>query len=303
MTTDDHPHRSVGMPSGKYTRLAVAAMRQSRRGAIMPIGGAEERSPQGVILRTFVDLAGQESARIVILPTASSDPTAGEDYAEIFHRIGARSVEIARIESREDANDERQVTRFGEATGIFITGGDQARLSKLVVGALVAETIQQRSLEGATIAGTSAGASILGAHMMSDGESEASPHKGMVEIVTGFGVLDDIIIDQHFSTRGRIGRLLVTFAANPGLIAFGIDENTALVIQHDGIAQAIGKGSVTVVDGRGVYSDYHDLDEGEILSIIGSQIHVLAPGRFFDLERRTVLHLVQEQTFTSRAAG
>jgi cyanophycinase len=303
MTTDGHPDHSAAIPHGTHTRLAVAAMRQARRGAVMPIGGGEERAPHGVILRTFVDLAGRDSARIVILPTASSDSTAGEDYADIFKRIGAGAVEIARLENREEANDERQVARFAEATGIFITGGDQARLSKLVVGTRVADTIQQRSLEGATIAGTSAGASILGAHMMSNGESEASPHKGMVELVAGFGVLDDIVIDQHFSTRGRIGRLLVTFAANPGLTAFGIDEDTALVIQHDGIAKAIGEGSVTVVDGRGVYSDYHDRERGEILSITGAEIHVLAPGRLYDLNRRVVLHLMQEQTISSRAAG
>src|SRR3954454_25356145 len=117
----------------------------------------------------------------------------------------------------------------------------------------------------------------------------------MVEIVAGFGVLDDIIVDQHFSTRGRIGLLLVTFAANPGLIAFGVDENTVIIIQADGMAKVIGENSVTVVDGRNVYSDYQDRDDGEILTVTGSSLHVLAPGRIFDLNRREVLHLVQER--------
>ena len=266
------------------------------KGPVVPIGGAEERSPNGVILRTFVDLAGKSDARIVVIPTASSEPDTGQDYVEIFRRIGATSAEIARIESREDANSDAMVEMLGSASGIFITGGDQARLSKLMVGTRATEAIKRCNAEGTVVAGTSAGASILSTHMLANGLSEETPHKGMVEIVAGFGLLDDIIVDQHFSTRGRIGRLLVTFAANPGLIAFGIDENTALVIRGDGSAKAIGENSVTIVDGRDVYSDYHDRDDGDVLTITGSSLHVMAPGRVFDLNRREILHLKQEQT-------
>jgi cyanophycinase len=266
-----------------------------KKGVVMPIGGAEERSPHGAVLKTFVDLCGGQDARIMILPTASSEPDTGEDYLEVFKRIGADSVEIARINSREDADNDELIARLSGMTGVFITGGDQARLNKLVVGTRFAETVRECNNEGMVVAGTSAGASILGAHMMAGGISEESPHKGMVEMVAGFGLLQDIIIDQHFSQRGRVSRLLVTFAGNPGLIAFGVDENTAVIIRSDGMAKAIGEGSVTVVDGRNVYSDYHDIEEGQVLTITGSHIHVLAPGRIFDLHRREVLHLRQEQ--------
>jgi len=263
----------------------------------MAIGGAEERTPSGTILRGFVDLAGGTQARILILPTASEDADTGRDYAEIFTRIGAQSVQIARIASREDANGSQATRDLEAATGVFITGGDQGRLSALVVGTEFADRLRAcNARNGLTVAGTSAGASILGAHMMQNGESESPPHKGMIEIVAGFGLVQDIIIDQHFNRRGRIGRLLATFAANPGLIAFGIDENTAMVITPDGMAKAIGHQSVIVLDGRSTYSDFHDRVDGEILTVTGSSIHVLAPGRIFDLEHRRVLHLVQEQT-------
>jgi len=262
----------------------------------MPIGGAEERTKHGVILHAFVDLAGRDQARIVVLPTASSDPTAGQDYIEIFRQIGATTVELASINSREEANGDAMVALLAEATGIFITGGDQARLSKLVVGTRAMEAIRATNARGAVVAGTSAGASILGAHMMAGGESETPPYKGLVEVVAGFGLLQDIIVDQHFSTRGRIGRLLTVFSANPGLVAFGIDEDTAVVVGPDGLAKAIGTKSVTVVDGRDVYSDYHDRADGEILTITGSSLHVLAPGRIFDLRTRHILHLRQDQT-------
>lgn len=279
-----------------FSRSGRGSLGATRRGAVMPIGGAEDRAPDGVILQAFVDLAGRESARIVVLSTASTDPDSGEDYIAIFERLGARSATLANIETREQANGSDMVHALESASGIFISGGDQARLSKLIGGTLAAEAIQRCHRQGAVVAGTSAGASILGAHMISNGAGEAPPHKGMIELAAGFGILDDVIIDQHFSTRGRIGRLLVAFAANPGLLALGIDENTALIIQPDGIAKAIGESSVTVVDGRNVYSDYHDRNDGEILTITGSQVHVLGPGRQFDLNRRELLHLVQEQT-------
>src|SRR5215213_8393048 len=185
------------------------------KGPVVPIGGAEERSPNGVILRTFVDLAGKSDARIVVIPTASSEPDTGQDYVEIFRRIGATSAEIARIESREDANSDAMVEMLGSASGIFITGGDQARLSKLMVGTRAAEAIERCNAQGTVVAGTSAGASILSTHML-----------------------------------------------------------------------AIGVNSVTIVDGRDVYSDYHDRDDGDILTITGSSLHVMAPGRVFDLNRR-----------------
>jgi cyanophycinase len=266
-----------------------------KKGVVMPIGGAEDRTPQGVILNRFIDLCGGQDARIMIVPTASEDGATGEDYVEVFRKIGAKSAEIAQISDRETANGDELLAQLDETTGVFITGGDQARLNKLVVGTRFADALRYRNRDGMTVAGTSAGASIIGAHMMAGGMSEAPPHKGMVEMVAGFGLLENIIIDQHFSQRGRVARLLVTFAGNPGLVAFGIDENTAVVIGGDGMAKAIGAGSVTVLDGRNVYSDYHDLEEGEILTISGSHIHVLAPGRIFDLKRRTILHLKQEQ--------
>jgi len=265
------------------------------KGVVMPIGGAEERSPHGTILKEFVERCGGEDARILIVPTASSESDTGDDYAEIFTRIGARSAAVAPIDDRESANSDELIAQLAASTGVFVTGGDQSRLNKLVVGTRFAEALRDRNGAGMTVAGTSAGASILGAHMMAGGMSEVPPHKGLVEMVAGFGLLQDIIIDQHFSQRGRVARLLVTFAGNPGLIAFGIDENTAVIIGGDGMAKVIGVGSVTVVDGRNVYSDYHDLDDGDILTITGAHIHVLAPGRIFDLNRRIVLHLAQEQ--------
>jgi cyanophycinase len=264
----------------------------------MPIGGAEETEPGGEILERFIDLAGGKKARIAIIPTASDDPQrSGEGYATLFREMGAKEATWLQVEQREDANAEEALSLLREATGIYITGGDQARLVRFLVCTLVMECIRMRNADGVIVAGTSAGASILSALMMAGGtgvggdSNESAARKGMVDVVAGFGLLQDIIIDQHFSQRGRLGRLLSVFAGTPGLIGLGLDEDTAVLIDRKGTLEALGCNMVTIVDGRNTISDYFDREEGEILTITGSSLHVLADGRHFDLDTRRVIDM------------
>src|SRR3712207_3572256 len=98
----------------------------------------------------------------------------------------------------------------------------------------------------------------------------------MVELVAGFGLLQDVIIDQHFSQRGRMGRLLAAFAANPGLLGIGLDEDTAVLIDREGMLEVLGSNMVTIIDGRDTVSDFFEREEGEVLTITDSSLHVLA---------------------------
>jgi cyanophycinase len=278
--------------------VASAPSRRVAQGPVMPIGGAEETEPGGEILERFIDLAGGKKARISIIPTASDDPQrSGEGYATLFREMGAKEADWLRVERREDANAEEALSLLREATGIYITGGDQARLVRLLVGTLVMECIRMRNADGVIVAGTSAGASILSALMMAGGtgvggdSNGSAARKGMVDVVAGFGLLQDIIVDQHFSQRGRMGRLLSVFAGTPGLIGLGLDEDTAVLIDRKGTLEALGSNMVTIVDGRNTISDYFDREEGEILTITGSSLHVLADGRHFDLDTRRVIDM------------
>jgi cyanophycinase len=265
----------------------------------MPIGGAEETEPGGEILERFVKLAGGKRARIAIIPTASDDQErSGEGYAALFRELGAREAEWVRIEQRPEANEDGTLALLGHASGIFITGGDQARLVELLIGTHVMECVRMRNVEGAVVAGTSAGASILSTIMMAGGtgvggdSNGSAARKGMVEVVAGFGLLQDTIIDQHFSQRGRMGRLLAAFAANPGLIGIGLDEDTAVLIDGEGMLEVLGSNMVTIVDGRDTTSDFFDREEGEVLTVTNSSLHVLARGRRFDLETRQVVEMI-----------
>lgn len=280
--------------------VTSAPARRLCQGPVMPIGGAEEKQAgdQKDVLQRFVELAGGERSRIVVIPTASETPEeVGKDYLKAFTNLGAKAVEMLKIDEREDSNSEANLQCLRGATGIFITGGAQARLVSLLCGTLAMECIRMRNAEGVVVAGTSAGASIVASHVMVGGtglagdSASAAARKGMVELAAGFGLLQDLIIDQHFSQRGRMGRLLSVFAANPGLLSIGLDEDTAVVIDRNGMLEVMGSGMVTIVDGRNAISDYYEREIGEVLTVAESHLFVLGPGRRFDLNTR---HAVME---------
>lgn len=254
----------------------------------MAIGGAEDKLDDKVILSAFVQLAGGRDAKIVIVPTASSIETAGERYKAIFLGLGANAAEVVYIGDRQDANGDAPLELLQDATGIFLTGGNQMRLSTILGGTRAAELIRRRNAEGAIVAGTSAGASILSSYMVAFGASGETPKQRMAQIVAGFSLAPELIIDQHFRQRDRIGRLLSLVAANPGLLGVGIDEDTAVLISNQ-VLEVIGRHSVTLVDGSDIFSDVHQVKGYGGVTISGAKLHILTAGRRFDLATRRLL--------------
>ena len=258
-------------------------------GAVMAIGGAEDKFRDRIILSAFFQLAGGRDARIAIIPTASSIEAAGERYKALFLEMGAAEANVLFIGSREDANGEDHVETIGNATGIFMTGGNQMRLSALVSGTRVAHCVRQRHEAGMVVAGTSAGASILSSHMVAYGASGPTPRMRMAQMIAGFGLVPELIIDQHFRQRDRIGRLLSLVASNPGLLGVGIDEDTAALIDGNNVLEVVGRHSITIVDGQEMYSDIFQIKGHEGITLSGAKLHVLTPGRRFDLNTRKLL--------------
>lgn len=258
-------------------------------GPIMAIGGAEDKLDDKIILTTFAQLAGGADARIAIVPTASSIELAGERYKALFLGMGAASANVVFIETRDDANGDAPLEILEEATGIFLTGGNQMRLSAIVGGTEAARLVKARHAGGAIVAGTSAGASILSSHMVAFGASGETPRQRMASMVAGFGLVPDLIIDQHFRQRDRIGRLLALVASNPGLLGVGVDEDTAALIGPTGVMEVIGRSSVTIVDGTQVYSDIFQVKGHGAITISGAVLHVLTAGRRFDINNRVML--------------
>ena len=257
------------------------------RGYIVPIGGAEDKLLDLEILRHFAELAGGNRARIAIIPTASELDTTGEFYRSIFQQLAAGEVHVLPFESRADCTRADWLAELEAATGIFLTGGNQVRLSTTLGGTPVAKLLRARNAAGVHVAGTSAGAAFMSEHMIANGNEGATPRAGMVTLAPGLGLTNRVIVDQHFRQRDRLGRLLTALAYNPFAIGIGLDEDSAAFLAPTNILTVMGSGAVTIVDPAGLTFSSMDMsNEDEPVCLIDVRLHVLVRGATFNLHLR-----------------
>jgi len=273
-------------------------------GPVMIVGGAEDKLGDRVILKRFVELAGGEGARIVVITTASSlGESASDVYREVFLALGASEVVGLRPVTRTEANAAAIAKPLKDATGVFLSGGNQLRLSSIVAGTRLARELQAAHRRGVAIAGTSAGASALAGHMMAFGASGATPKHRMAHVAEGLGILSGMIIDQHFEQRTRLGRLLSVVAGSPSLLGIGLDEDTAAIVNNNDTIEVIGRGAVTIVDGSEIATDAHESRGHRPLMVSGAILHSVPTGYLFDLTTRRVRpHLTETALARRRAA-
>jgi cyanophycinase len=262
-------------------------------GDLLVIGGAEDKLGRRTVLKEFVARAGGEGARIAVVPTASSlGPEIVEVYRALFTKLGAAEVYGVRPEDRAQASDPDLVGRLDRATGIFMTGGNQLKLSTTVAGTPFGRAVVEARGRGVTIGGTSAGASIQSSHMVAFGPGGATPKQRMTQVAAGLGLVQDCVIDQHFEQRNRYGRLLMIVSQSPQLLGMGVDEDTAAVITRSGptdVLRVVGRGSVTIMDGSHMVTNAHEAHEHRPILASGVTLHVLPAGAEFDLGTRTLL--------------
>lgn len=257
------------------------------RGWIIPIGGGEQKEDDRLILDRFVQLCGGRDARIMVIPTASKLEDTGDRYRRIFTELGARETHVVDFDTRRDAYERNRLESIAECDGIFLTGGNQLRLSTLIGGTDVARMLRERNAAGVHIAGTSAGASFLSEHMIAFGEDNSAPHAGSVTLAPGLGLTNRVVIDQHFTQRNRLGRLITALAFNPFLIGLGLDEDTAAFIGPDQTVEVEGSGTLTVVDAERLkFSSMDQAGPNDPVSMLGITLHVLIRGATFNLHTR-----------------
>ena len=258
-----------------------------RQGFIVPIGGAEEKTRDRAILSRFVDLCGGRAARIAVIPTASELEDTGPRYERLFDDIGVDRVKIYPLVTRADGADPAVLDELGEATGVFLTGGNQLRLSTTIGGTKVGRLLRDMSGNGVHIGGTSAGAGFLSEHMIAFGAEGPSPRANMVTLVPGLGLTNSVIVDHHFRERDRVGRLMTAIGYNPFVIGLGLDEDTAAFIGPDDMLEVVGSGSVTLLDPSEVeYSSMDSALQQEPVCLVGLRLHVLTDGWSYDLTER-----------------
>ena len=259
-------------------------------GTLFAIGGAEAKLRRRTVLGAFVAAAGGTDARIAVVSSASSlGNEVVEVYQTVFTSLGAHQIISLRPESRAQAHDPDLARALTEVSGIFLTGGNQLKLSSFITGTPFGDAIKQAHEQGTLVGGTSAGASVLAEHMIAFGAGGATPKQRMSQLSAGLGLLPGVVIDQHFEQRGRFGRLLAVIAQSPSLLGIGLDEDTSAIVYADRSMEVVGKGAVTVLDGSRVQTDAHQAKGHRPILVSGAVVHALPDGSWFDLRGRTLL--------------
>jgi cyanophycinase len=250
------------------------------------VGGAEDRLQDRIILRKFSEYCGGPQARIRIITAASADPQGvWQSYREAFHALGVGNVDRLAIDDRESAQAPAVQAEILQADGIFMSGGDQSKLMGALWDTAAYESLHQSfHLNRCCIGGTSAGAAVMSRHMIAQGPSVLRPSKEAVDTDIGLGLLSQAVVDQHFSERRRLPRLLSTLAMRPDLLGVGIDEDTALVIERGEGIEVIGQGTVTLVDPSQMQSNVDDLEVLDQIEMLGVQLHLLPAGHRYTVK-------------------
>ncbi len=233
--------------------------------------------------------------RIEVITTASGDPEdAFEAYREGFEKLGCHTVGHLNIRSRAEAELPENLERLQACNCVMMSGGDQLRLSTIFGGTAALRLIYRRyESEEFVVAGTSAGAMVMSNPMIYEGRAERANLKGEVKIVSGFGLLDDVIIDTHVDKRGRFSRLAQAVAAQPGALGVGLGEDTGLMVTEGHNIEVIGSSSIILIDGRGIAcTNIADIDAGQPITVQNLTVHILAAGDRYDIAKRTFLKSV-----------
>jgi cyanophycinase len=263
------------------------------RGVAVAIGGNEDKDNDLDILRATLAVSGKERPSIALITSASAVPEelAGR-YLQAFERIGTGPVHVLHISTREEAQDPDRLAMVSEADVIFFTGGDQLRITSILGGSPILGEVRRRYFEeDCVVAGTSAGASALSETMIYEGESSEALRKGTVQMTSGIGLVQKVVIDSHFIKRGRFSRLMTIVTANPGVIGLGLGEDTGVIIREGHLLEAIGNGLIVVFDGCGIgHSNITEIPMGEAIAVENVTVHTLVKGYGYDLVTRQYLN-------------
>lgn len=255
-----------------------------KTGKLLIIGGAEQREGDDMsILQRTTALAGGKKGRLLVCAVATREPDEMLDvYAAAFSALGLGEIVSVPMRDRHEAESPEWLEALDGATGVFLTGGDQMRITSIMAGTRFWERLKERHETGLFIAGTSAGAAAMSSTMITGGAG-TTVRRSDVHLAPGLGLLPDSVVDTHFDRSGRVHRLMAVIGQNPGVLGVGLDENTAIEVDEGVRFEVLGSGVVMVFDGHIEHSNASLVGEDDPLSLVGVNVHVLPAGYGFDL--------------------
>ncbi len=232
--------------------------------------------------------------RIGIVTTASvQEDLVFETYHQAFTQLGIDDVKSLAIQSRHEANRTLWLNQLTQLGALFFAGGKQLRITSLLGGTKFNQALEQAFHRGLIVAGTSAGAAMMSATMIAEGDPEDIPTRESVQLASGLGLWPYAVIDQHFTQRGRLGRLLAVLAQNPAVLGVGIDEDTAIFV--DGEREWLevwGSQTVSLLDGWSITeTNAAEIRPKEPLTLMHVSLHVLSKGYGFHLPTRQPIRI------------
>lgn len=267
-------------------------------GHLVAIGGAEDKTCELNVLSKVFSLATADNPEITVIAAASSIPDEIlPTYEKAFTRLGASCVHALSVRERSDTEHAADLSAVAHSDVLFFTGGDQLRLTSLLGGSTLLEAIFERFAAGAVVAGTSAGAMALSTTMIYNGHAATGLQKGAVNMSSGLGFVDGLIIDTHFLQRGRFTRLMGAGATNPRDLGIGLSEDSAIIVHPNGVLEAAGPGQVILVDSSNLArSNVAELPIGSAVAIENMIMHALISGHGYDIDQRRYLMPDELQT-------
>ncbi len=272
------------------------------KGTLIAIGGSIEKDideiddrlkadfGKEIILEEIIKHAGDNNSRFEIITSATDEPNeAGDEYREIFGKLGIENLGILDIHGRDSANSNGTEERIRKADVLLFTGGDQNKIIDSLKDTKTHDLIHNRYLNDKfIIAGTSAGAAMMGEEMIAKGKKGEALMKNDLKMDKGLGFIKEVLFDTHFIQRGRFERLAEAVAVFPSKLGIGLDENTGIVIKEGNVCEIIGSGMVTLIDGCDFdYENYQKLKDGSPVSLLNLKVHIMsAHDEYFISEKK-----------------
>ena len=261
----------------------------NQSGYLCLIGGAEDRKGDKLVLKHLVDLT--HPTNIIVIPTASAYP---QDiyrcYIDAFSGLGIQAIQCLDIRYRDEADVEQNLAAIEKADLIYFGGGDQVRLVDTLKRTAFFSRLRTRFEAGDLhVAGTSAGAAAAGNPILYNGDRKGFK-KGSIKSSEGFGFIDGVAIDTHFSSRRRLSRLCQFLISGQCWKGIGIDEDTGIIVYPNLHFKVIGSGMVTVVNSANVTgSNYTAIDKGQKIRFNNMRVGFLPAGSMFSIRKWSIL--------------